>query len=74
MNKRFFKMEQVLEPEKEQEKLENVVVIPEIDIEHKESLAQYFKLMLAGNPLLKFSITNEKGKELYSNLLNVEMR
>jgi len=64
-------MVQVLIPEKKHEK---VVSIPKIDIEHKENISQYFKLMLAGNPLLKFSIVNEKGKELYSNLLNVEMR
>jgi len=64
-------MVQVLKPEKKHEK---VVSIPKIDIEHKENISQYFKLMLAGNPLLKFSIVNEKGKELYSNLLNVEMR
>ena len=64
-------MVQVIVPEKEHEK---VVSIPKIDIEHKENISQYFKLMLAGNPLLKFSIVNEKGKELYSNLLNVEMR
>jgi hypothetical protein len=64
-------MVQVLETE---ENVEKVVVIPEIDIENKEYISQYFKLMLAGNPLLKFSITDERGKELYSNLLNVEMR
>ena len=64
-------MVQVLESDKKHEK---VVVIPEIDIEHKENISQYFKLMLAGNPLLKFSINDESGKELYSNLLNVEMR
>ncbi len=64
-------MVQVLEPKKKQEK---VVSIPEINIEHKENISQYFKLMLAGNPLLKFSIVTESGKELYSNLLNVEMR
>ncbi|MBY9020507.1 MAG: hypothetical protein KGD67_05575 [Candidatus Lokiarchaeota archaeon] len=64
-------MVQVLESDKKHEK---VVVIPEIDIEHKENISQYFKLMLAGNPLLKFSINDERGKELYSNLLNVEMR
>ena len=64
-------MVQVLEPKKKQEK---VVSIPEINIEHKENISQYFKLMLAGNPLLKFSIETERGKELYSNLLNVEMR
>jgi len=63
-------MVQVLEPKKKQEK----VIIPEINIEHKENISQYFKLMLAGNPLLKFSITDESGKELYSNLLNVELR
>lgn len=63
-------MVQVLEQKKKQEK----VLIPEINIKHKENISQYFKLMLAGNPLLKFSIVNEKGKELYSNLLNVEMR
>ncbi len=64
-------MVQVLKPEK---KHEEEVSIPKIDIEHKENISQYFKLMLAGSPLLTFSITNEKGKELYSNLLNVELR
>jgi len=64
-------MVQVLVPEK---KHEEVISIPKIDIKHKENISQYFKLMLAGNPLLKFSITDERGKELYSNLLNVEMR
>jgi len=67
-------MVQVLEPEEKVEETKQDVVIPEIDIENKEYISQYFKLMLAGNPLLKFSIENEKGKELYSNLLNVEMR
>ena len=64
-------MVQVLEPKKNHEE---DVSIPKIDIEHKENISQYFKLMLAGTPLLKFSITNERGKEIYSNLLNVEMR
>ena len=64
-------MVQVLVPEGKPEK---VVSIPKIDIEYKENISQYFKLMLAGTPLLKFSITNEAGKEIYSNLLNVEMR
>jgi len=64
-------MVQVLVPD---EKHEKVVSIPKIDIEHKENISQYFKLMLAGTPLLKFSITDERGKEFYSNLLNVEMR
>ena len=64
-------MVQVIVPE---EKHEKVISIPKIDIEHKENISQHFKLMLAGNPLLKFSITDERGKELYSNLLNVEMR
>ena len=63
-------MVQVLEKKKKQEK----VLIPEINIEHKENISQYFKLMLAGNPLLKFSIVNEKGKELYSNIFNVDLR
>ncbi|NHJ22391.1 MAG: hypothetical protein EAX91_15705 [Candidatus Lokiarchaeota archaeon] len=67
-------MVQVLEPEKVDVEVEKMIALPEIDIEYKENLPQYFRLMLAGNPLLKFSITNEKGKELYSNLLNVEMR
>jgi hypothetical protein len=67
-------MVQVLEPEKIDVEAEKVISLPEIDIEFKENLPKYFKLILAGNPLLKFSITNEKGKELYSNLLNVEMR
>ncbi|MFX0074074.1 MAG: hypothetical protein ACFE96_01420 [Candidatus Hermodarchaeota archaeon] len=67
-------MVQVLEPESTEEGVEKTFDIPKIDVEFKECLPQYFKLMLAGNPLLKFSIENEKGKELYSNLLNVEMR
>ncbi len=64
-------MVQVIVPEK---KHKEDVSIPKINIEHKENISQYFKLMLAGNPLLKFSIVTESGKELYSNLLNVEMR
>lgn len=67
-------MVQVMEPEKIVDEVEKTFDIPKIDVAFKECLPQYFRLMLAGNPLLKFSIENEKGKELYSNLLNVEMR
>lgn len=55
-------------------KLKEDVNIPNIEVENKESISKYFKLLLAGTPLLKFSITNKNGKERYSNLLNVEMR
>ncbi|MFX1493691.1 MAG: hypothetical protein ACFFBZ_05365 [Promethearchaeota archaeon] len=50
------------------------VSIPEIKIKGKENIDQYFKLLLAGTPRLKFSITDNKGKELYASILNVEMR
>jgi hypothetical protein len=50
------------------------ISIPKIEVKGKENIGEYFKLLLAGTPLLKFSITKDKGKELYSNLLNVEMR
>ena len=59
----------VLEP-----KHETDVSIPNIKVENKENINDYFKLMLAGTPLLKFSITDKDGKEKYSNLFNVEMR
>ena len=55
-------------------KLKEDINIPNIEIENKESISEYFKLLLAGTPLLKFSITDKNGKERYSNLLNVEMR
>jgi len=58
----------------EQKINEEDVLIPKIDIEYKENISQYFKLLLAGTPRLKFSITDKRGKEIYSNLLNVEMR
>jgi len=64
-------MVQVLEPDI---KHEEDVLIPKFDIENKEYISQYFKLVLAGTPRLKFSITDKNGKEIYSNLLNVEMR
>ncbi|MFX0021477.1 MAG: hypothetical protein ACFE9S_04075 [Candidatus Hermodarchaeota archaeon] len=54
-------------------KHEEKLSVPEFDIEGKENIDQYFKLLLAGTPKLRFSI-EKKGKELYSNLLNVEMR
>ncbi|MCK4382446.1 MAG: hypothetical protein KAW66_04050 [Candidatus Lokiarchaeota archaeon] len=55
-------------------KLKEDINIPNIEVENKESISEYFKLLLAGTPLLKFSITDKNGKERYSNLLNVEMR
>ena len=55
-------------------KHEERVFIPKLEVEGKEHIDQYFRLMLAGTPRLKFSIENKKGKELYSNFLNVEMR
>lgn len=54
--------------------LKEDINIPNIEVENKESISEYFKLLLAGTPLLKFSITDKNGKERYSNLLNVEMR
>ncbi|MHA1933231.1 MAG: hypothetical protein ACW96X_11855 [Promethearchaeota archaeon] len=59
----------VLEPKHEED-----VIIPNIKVENKESISDYFKLMLTGTPVLKFSITDKNGKERYSNLFNVEMR
>ena len=59
----------VIEPKHEED-----VTIPNIKVENKESISDYFKLMLAGTPRLKFSITDKDGKERYSSLLNVEMR
>ena len=55
-------------------KLKEDINIPNIEVENKESISEYFKLLLAGTPLLKFSITDKNGKERYSNFLNVEMR
>ena len=55
-------------------KYEEKVVLPRFEVEGKKNIDQYFKLLLAGTPLLKFSITDNKGKDLYSNLMNVEMR
>lgn len=59
----------VLEPKHEED-----VIIPNIKVANKENITSYFKLLLAGTPLLKFSITDKDGKEHYSNLFNVEMR
>lgn len=59
----------VLEP-----KLIEGITIPNIEVENKENISDYFKLLLSGTPLLKFSIADKSGKELYSNLFNVEMR
>ncbi|KKM84883.1 hypothetical protein LCGC14_1294690 [marine sediment metagenome] len=53
---------------------EKKISLPKINIEHKENVGQYFGLLLTGTPHLRFSITDKKGKEIYSNLLNVEMR
>ncbi|MHA2281439.1 MAG: hypothetical protein ACXAC5_11345 [Promethearchaeota archaeon] len=50
------------------------VIIPNVKVENKENIASYFKLLLAGTPLLKFSVADKNGKERYSNLFNVEMR
>ncbi|MFX1455272.1 MAG: hypothetical protein ACFFDB_07830 [Promethearchaeota archaeon] len=55
-------------------KLDEELEIPSFNIEGKKNIDRYFSLLLAGTPLLKFSITDEKGKEFYSNLFNVEMR
>ncbi|MHA2390726.1 MAG: hypothetical protein ACXAEX_02055 [Promethearchaeota archaeon] len=55
-------------------KLKEELEIPNLKVEGKENVDQYFKLLLAGTPHLKFSIIDKRGKELYSNLLNVEMR
>ncbi|MFW9772052.1 MAG: hypothetical protein ACFFBY_10695 [Promethearchaeota archaeon] len=54
--------------------LEEKLAIPIIEIDGKENTDKYFELLLAGTPHLKFSIANKEGKELYSNLMNVEMR
>lgn len=53
---------------------EDKVTIPKFDVEDKENIDQYFKLMLVGTPRLNFLITDKKGKKLYSNILHVEMR
>ncbi|MFX0038872.1 MAG: hypothetical protein ACFFCY_02640 [Promethearchaeota archaeon] len=55
-------------------KHEEKLSLPEFEIEGKENIDQYFKLLLAGTPRLKFSITDKNGKEVHSNLMNVEMR
>ena len=55
-------------------KHKEIVTIPSIKVENKESISEYFKLLLAGTPLLEFSISDKNGKEIYSNLFNVEMR
>ncbi|MHA1915387.1 MAG: hypothetical protein ACW986_10125 [Promethearchaeota archaeon] len=57
-----------------EEKLEEKVTIPNLDVLGKENAHMYFKLLIAGTPKLKFSIVDKSGKESYSNLLNVEMR
>lgn len=54
--------------------LEEKLSIPTFEIDGKANVDQYFSLLLAGTPHLKFSIADNKGKELYSNLMNVEMR
>jgi hypothetical protein len=55
-------------------KHEEKLSLPEFEIEGKENIDQYFKLLLAGTPRLKFSIIDNNGKEVHSNLMNVEMR
>ncbi|MFW9877650.1 MAG: hypothetical protein ACFFG0_31575 [Candidatus Thorarchaeota archaeon] len=52
---------------------EELIAIPEIDVEGKENIGQYFNLMLAGTPRLNFSITDNKGKELVRKIINVEL-
>lgn len=55
------------------EKHEELIAIPEIDVEGKENISQYFNLMLAGTPRLNFAITDSKGKELAKKIINVEL-
>ena len=62
-------VEAVLEP-----KHKEVVTIPNIEVKNKDNISKYFKLLLTGTPLLKFSIADKNGKERYSNSFNVEMR
>ncbi|MHA2186140.1 MAG: hypothetical protein ACXADU_09235 [Promethearchaeota archaeon] len=57
-----------------EEKLEEKVPLPTLNVLGKENAHLYFKLLVAGTPKLKFSIVDKTGKERYSNLLNVEMR
>ncbi len=54
-------------------KLIEDLAIPNIKVENKESISEYFKLLLAGTPLLRFSIADKNGKEYYSNRLKVEL-
>ena len=58
----------VLEPKHKED-----VTIPNIKVENKESISEYFELLVSGTPLLRFSIADEKGKEYYSNQLKVEL-
>ncbi|MFX1572589.1 MAG: hypothetical protein ACFFB0_07565 [Promethearchaeota archaeon] len=55
-------------------KYEEIITVPEFDIEGKQNIDLYFRLMLAGTPHLKLSVTDKKGKELSARMLNVEMR
>jgi len=64
----------VIEAEVLKLKFKKDVAIPNKEVENKESISAYFKLLLTGTPLLKFSITDKNGRERYSNLLNVEIR
>ncbi|MFW9864812.1 MAG: hypothetical protein ACFFEN_01815 [Candidatus Thorarchaeota archaeon] len=57
-----------------EEKAKEKVSIPNFEVEGKENLYHYLELLLDDTPHLKLSITDKKGKELYSNLLHVEMR
>ena len=58
----------LIEPKHKEE-----ITIPKFEIKGKENIDKYFKLLLAGTPHLKFSIIDKRGKETYSNQLNVEM-
>jgi len=55
-------------------KHEEKILLPKIDIDSKENVGQYFKLLIGESPRLKFDITDKEGKEIYSNILNVELR
>ena len=55
------------------EEQKEIIAIPEIDVEGKENISQYFNLMLVGTPRLNFSITDSKGKELAKKIINVEL-
>ena len=54
-------------------KHEEEIKIPKFKVEGKENIDQYFRLMSAVTPHLKFSVVDKKGKEHYSKMMNVEM-